>query len=48
MARVPLMFRSVRMWHPTNLRGIAFDVAGRPSYADLFVFGVATPNKARP
>jgi ABC-type transport system substrate-binding protein len=45
---VPLMFRSVRMWHPTNLRGIAFDAAGRPCYADLFLFGTATPNKGKP
>jgi len=45
---VPLMFRSVRMWHPTNLRGIGFDATGRPSYADLNLFGVATPNKATP
>jgi peptide/nickel transport system substrate-binding protein len=45
---VPLMFRSVRMWHPTNLRGLAFDGAGRPCYADLFLFGAPTPGKGRP
>jgi ABC-type transport system substrate-binding protein len=45
---VPLMFRSVRIWHPTNLRGIAFDPIGRPCYADLFVFGAPTPNKGKP
>jgi ABC-type transport system substrate-binding protein len=45
---VPLMFRSVRMWHPTNLRGMAFDASGRPGYADLFVFGAPTPNKGKP
>jgi hypothetical protein len=48
---LPLMFRSVRMWHPTNLRGITFDASGRPSYADLFLFGAPTPNsgaKAKP
>jgi MarR-like DNA-binding transcriptional regulator SgrR of sgrS sRNA len=45
---VPLMFRSVRMWHPTNLRGIAFDATGRPCYADLFLFGTPVPNKGRP
>ena len=45
---VPLMFRAVRMWHPTNLRGLAFDPTGRPCYADLFLFGAATPSKGRP
>ena len=45
---VPLMFRSVRMWHPTNLRGIAFDALGRPCYADIFLHGAPLPNKAKP
>jgi peptide/nickel transport system substrate-binding protein len=45
---VPLMFRSVRMWHPTNLRGLAFDGTGRPCYADLFLYGAPTPSKGRP
>jgi ABC-type transport system substrate-binding protein len=45
---VPLMFRSVRMWHPTNLRGIAFDVSGRPCYENLFLFGSPLPNKGKP
>jgi len=45
---VPLMFRAVRMWHPTNLRGIAFDASGRPCYADVFYYGAATPTKGRP
>ncbi|HEY5944109.1 MAG TPA: ABC transporter substrate-binding protein, partial [Kofleriaceae bacterium] len=45
---VPLMFRSVRMWHPTNLRGIAFDPIGRPCYADVFVYGTPTPNRGKP
>jgi ABC-type transport system substrate-binding protein len=46
---VPLMFRSIRMWHPTNVRGMSFDASGRPCYADVFVFGGPTPTrKARP
>jgi peptide/nickel transport system substrate-binding protein len=45
---VPLMFRAVRMWHPTNLRGIAFDTSGRPCYENLFLHGAPTPNKGRP
>jgi MarR-like DNA-binding transcriptional regulator SgrR of sgrS sRNA len=45
---VPLMFRSVRMWHPSNLRGVAFDGVGRPSYENLWLFGAPTPNRGRP
>ncbi len=48
MPIVPLMFRSVRMWHPTNLHGVAFDASGRPSYADLYLFGSPTPARGRP
>lgn len=36
---VPLMFRSVRIWHRTDVRGLAFDGAGRPSYAEMFLYG---------
>jgi ABC-type transport system substrate-binding protein len=43
---LPLMFRSVRVWHPTNLRGIAFDALGRPCYAELSLFGAPISNKA--
>jgi MarR-like DNA-binding transcriptional regulator SgrR of sgrS sRNA len=43
---VPLMFRSVRMWHPTNLHGLGFDTSGRPSYADIHVFGPLASGKA--
>ena len=42
---VPLMFRSVRMWHPTNLRGISFDASARPCYDNLFLFGPAVPQR---
>lgn len=45
---VPLMFRSIRLWHPTNVRGISFDPSGRPSFADVFVFGPPTPAKGKP
>ena len=36
---VPLMFRSVRIWHRTDVRGLAFDGTGRPSYAEMFLYG---------
>jgi len=43
---VPLMFRSVRIWHRTDVRGLAFDASGRPCYADLFFFG--QPQRVKP
>ena len=33
---VPLMFRSVLLWHRVDLHGLAFDALGRPRLADLF------------
>ncbi len=36
---VPLMFRGVRLWHRTDVRGVAFDAAGVPCFADMFLFG---------
>ncbi len=45
---VPLMFRSVRLWHRTDLRGVAFDASGRPCFADVFLFGMPTPTKGHP
>lgn len=43
---VPLLFRAVRMWHRTDVRGLRFDASGRPAYADLFVFGAPVRTKA--
>jgi peptide/nickel transport system substrate-binding protein len=42
MPIVPLMFRSVLVWHHTEVHGLAFDVSGRPRLADLYW------HKARP
>lgn len=47
MPILPLMFRSLRLWHPTNLRGLALDAFGRPSYADIFLYGAPTPSRGR-
>jgi len=33
---VPLMFRAIKMWHRLEVRGLRFDAAGRPGFADLF------------
>jgi ABC-type transport system substrate-binding protein len=45
MPIVPLMFRAVRLWHRTDVRGLSFDASGRPCYADLFFFGSAQRTK---
>jgi ABC-type transport system substrate-binding protein len=33
---VPLMFRSVLIWHRADVRGLGFDATGRPTLADLY------------
>ena len=45
---VPLMFRSIRLWHRTDVRGVSFDASGRPCFADIFLFGAPVPNRGRP
>jgi len=42
---VPLMFRSIRLWHRTDVRGVSFDATGRPCFADLFLFGAPVRSK---
>ena len=36
---LPLVFRAVRLWHRTDVRGLGFDATGRPDLADLFYAG---------
>jgi peptide/nickel transport system substrate-binding protein len=36
---LPLMFRSLKLWHRTDIRGLAFDARGVPCFAELFLFG---------
>ena len=48
---VPLMFRAVRLWHRTDVRGLGFDASGRPDLADVFLFGEpvrSVPSKGKP
>ncbi len=33
---VPLMFRSLLIWHRTDVHGLGFDALGRPGLADLY------------
>jgi peptide/nickel transport system substrate-binding protein len=33
---VPLMFRSLLVWHRTDVHGLGFDASGRPGLADLY------------
>ncbi|HEX4419078.1 MAG TPA: ABC transporter substrate-binding protein [Kofleriaceae bacterium] len=35
---VPLMFRSLLVWHRAEVHGLAFDASGRPGLADLYWF----------
>lgn len=44
---VPLMFRSLLMWHRTEVRGLGFDASGRPGLADLYWFR-PRPTRPRP
>jgi peptide/nickel transport system substrate-binding protein len=43
---VPLFVRAVRLWHRTDVRGVAFDASGRPCLADLFLYGEPARTKA--
>jgi hypothetical protein len=43
---VPLLFRSVRLWHRTDLKGLELDALGRPCFADAFLFG--SPVRGKP
>ena len=35
---VPLMFRSLLIWHQNEVHGLGFDASGRPALADLYWF----------
>jgi len=37
---VPLMFRSLLIWHHNEVHGLGFDASGRPALADLYWFKV--------
>jgi ABC-type transport system substrate-binding protein len=43
---VPLMFRAVKLWHRSDVRGLAFDASGRPCFAEMHLFG--DPVRGRP
>jgi ABC-type transport system substrate-binding protein len=45
---VPLAFRSVHVWHRTDVRGFGFDATGRIGFADLFLFGEPARTKGKP
>ncbi len=45
---LPLVFRSIRLWHRTDVRGLRLDASGRPGFADVFVHGQPVRSKARP
>ena len=35
---IPLMFRSLLVWHRSDVHGLGFDASGRPGLADLYWF----------
>jgi ABC-type transport system substrate-binding protein len=43
---IPLAFRSINVFHRSDLRGFGFDATGRIGYADLFEYG--EPQKTKP
>ncbi|HWO22809.1 MAG TPA: ABC transporter substrate-binding protein [Kofleriaceae bacterium] len=45
---LPLLFRAVRLWHRTDVRGLKLDASGRPSFADVFMHGQPVRSKTRP
>jgi peptide/nickel transport system substrate-binding protein len=40
---VPLMFRSLAIWHRNEVHGLGFDASGRPGLAELYWFPRARP-----
>jgi len=45
---VPLMFRAVKFWHRSDVRGLAFDASGRPCFAEVHLFGEPTKTRGNP
>lgn len=45
---VPLMFRAVRIWHRTDVRGLVFDASGRPCFAEVHLFGEPQKSRGKP
>jgi ABC-type transport system substrate-binding protein len=45
---LPVLFRSVRLWHRTDVRGLKLDASGRPCFGDVFMHGQPTRSKTSP
>ncbi|MCX5747806.1 MAG: hypothetical protein NT062_35530, partial [Proteobacteria bacterium] len=45
---LPLMFRAVRIWYRTDVRGLGFDALGRVGFANLSLFGDPVKAKRSP
>jgi ABC-type transport system substrate-binding protein len=45
---VPLMFRAVKLWHRSDVRGLVFDASGRPCFAEVHLFGEPTKSRGKP
>jgi ABC-type transport system substrate-binding protein len=45
---VPLMFRAVKFWHRSDVRGLVFDASGRPCFAEVHLFGEPMKSRGKP
>ena len=45
---VPLMFRAVKLWHRSDVRGLVFDPSGRPCFAEVHLFGEPIKSRGKP
>jgi peptide/nickel transport system substrate-binding protein len=43
---LPLAFRSVRLWHRTDVRALKLDASARPCFADVFLHGAPARSKS--
>ena len=45
---VPLVYRTIKLWHRGDIQALRFDVTGRPCFAELFLFGAPMKAKVTP
>jgi hypothetical protein len=41
---VPILFRTLQVWHRSDIRGLGFDASGRIGFADAFFYGAPRKN----
>jgi len=45
---IPIMFRSLQIWHRSDVRGLGFDASARLGFADAFIHGLPAKVKPKP